>query len=393
MKYKLKKNKKASVSVYMLGVGVILTILGTGMLAVGYHARVRAIRNANQIIARSAADAGIIKASHLLKKAKKQQKLNTLPINATFQLPDSDCSCTYSILNDSGSYTITSTGYYSTAQVTTETTYQLVGMPYEYAVYSLDGIELKNSALIDWYNYQDDEEPLKVGTDSTDSGSIDMKNSSYINGDVIVGAGGDISKVIKQTGGTYSGDAYAQSSTYSPDMVTVPQYLSDSPTSGEIKKKSTLTSSGKYSKIDLGNKETLVIEGNVELYVTGKVTLGNGSEILVTEGSSLSLYMDGDLEAKNGSSLNNLTEDPIKFKILGTSSSDEVVLKNSTNSYAVIYAPTAKVKVHNSATVYGAVISKETEIKNSGKVYYDASLRKTKDPAIPRLELVRWQEY
>ena len=53
------KNKKGSVLAIMLLVGIIVTILGMGMLAVGQQVRVQAVKASHQTAARVAADAGL----------------------------------------------------------------------------------------------------------------------------------------------------------------------------------------------------------------------------------------------------------------------------------------------------------------------------------------------
>jgi hypothetical protein len=132
----------------------------------------------------------------------------------------------------------------------------------------------------------------------------------------------------------------------------------------------------------------------VELYIAGKLTLGNSAEIQVNEGCSLVLYVDGEVEGKNSSKFNNRTHDPKCLKLFSTSSCSKVTLKNSGDMYAVVYAPAADLTLHNSATVWGSITSRTCELMNSAVLYYDASLREYQDPAFPgTLELSSWREY
>ena len=64
----LKTEKKASAIILVVLTVVILSLLGTGLLRLGLSSRVFAVRNANQIQARSAADAGLTKALFLMNK-------------------------------------------------------------------------------------------------------------------------------------------------------------------------------------------------------------------------------------------------------------------------------------------------------------------------------------
>ena len=91
--------------------------------------------------------------------------------------------------------------------------------------------------------------------------------------------------------------------------------------------------------------------------------------------ASLILYLGGDFEGKNSSTVNNETQDPQKLKIYGLDSCENIRFKNSSDFYGAIYAPNADVVMDNSANIYGSVVSKSFEQKNSATFNYDVSLR------------------
>jgi hypothetical protein len=70
-----------------------------------------------------------------------------------------------------------------------------------------------------------------------------------------------------------------------------------------------------------------------------------------------------------------------------------MIFKNSSDFYGVIYAPNASVVMDNSAKLYGAVVAKSFEQKNSGTLSYDASLRDAgvNDEAV-RFVVTNWHE-
>jgi hypothetical protein len=177
------------------------------------------------------------------------------------------------------------------------------------------------------------------------------------------------------------------------NSVVVPSYLSGMSSGGKITSNTTITSSGKYSEINLKSNKTITIDGNIELYVTGDITLGNSAEITIDSDSTLSLFIDGDIESKNGSSFNNETEDATKFKIFGSGSDQDMIFKNSSDFYGAIYAPNAYVELKNSADMYGSVICDEFEQKNSSDFYYDLNLRNVtySDLGI-RFAIAEWRE-
>jgi hypothetical protein len=98
-------------------------------------------------------------------------------------------------------------------------------------------------------------------------------------------------------------------------------------------------------------------------------------EIDSSTGSALTLYIGGDYEGKNGSTLNNETQDAARLKLYGLESCEDMVFKNSSRLYGAIYAPNAYVVFNNSAEAYGAVVCDRFEQKNSAAFNYDASLR------------------
>jgi hypothetical protein len=163
---------------------------------------------------------------------------------------------------------------------------------------------------------------------------------------------------------------------------------------GEIKNNTTLTSSGKYDAIDLKNNKTLTVRGDVELYITGDIDLGNSSVIEVDDSfpdSSLTIYLSGNLEGKNSSNVNNNTETPSKCRIYGLDTCTTMNFKNSSDFHALVYAPQADIVFHNSVSIYGSLIGKSLDLKSSSNLYYDASLRDLQSE-LSSMEIRRWKE-
>lgn len=393
---KINVNRKGSVTAFMLAVGVILSILGVGLLSVGYQARIRAIRTADEISAKAMADAGLNKAMYQLGIAFNDGSLDdsALPSETDIQVPNCYGKYSYTIAGDkSAGYTITSTGKYNGAQRTTEFVVEVESGGNEYAVFAKGNISIKNSGLIDWYNYKNGDSPLVVGTNSTEDDAVYLSNSAILNGDVQVGPGGNPDDIIEtKNSSEHNGKTSVASSVYEPSPVVVPESLNKAPSGKSITSNTTITTSGKYSAINLGNSKKLTITGNVEMYITGNVTLGNSSSIEIAKGSSLTLYYKGSLTTQNSSSINNLNKIPVNLKIMGLPGSSAINIKNSSDIYGVIYTPDSDFIIHNSATIYGSVIAKSFEIKNSGKIMYDASLRGESNKS-QKLTPKRWREY
>ncbi|MHC4533320.1 MAG: DUF7305 domain-containing protein [Planctomycetota bacterium] len=395
MNRELKFKKRGSAIAFVMLVVVLLISMGMGLLNLGLHSRTISIRTTSDIAARCAADAGLTKALFEMNEKLKVKPWNDsiLPLETEISLPNCDAVYSYTVTNDSGSYTLQATGTSAQSQRTVSCTLQLQG-PFEAAIFTEGFINLHNSAEVDWYNYDADDSNMKVGTNSTTDGSVRLANSAIIKGDVAVGMGGDPDTAIDlRNSAIIEGQTSALTEEIELFPITVPETIDSLPSGGDINNNITISSSGKYSSIDLGNSETAIISGDVTLYITGDITLGNSAELQVEENSSLTLYLGGDFEGKNSSSVNNLTEDAKNLQIYGLNSCEELRFKNNSDLFGTIYAPNADVIMNNSATVYGAVVSKSFDMKNSGVFMYDASLRDASinDEAV-HFKITNWHE-
>ncbi|MBL7186756.1 MAG: hypothetical protein ISS70_10570 [Phycisphaerae bacterium] len=230
---------------------------------------------------------------------------------------------------------------------------------------------MKNGTTVGWYNYDADDRDMQIGTNSTEPGSIVLKNTSIIDGDIFMGMGGNPDDVITDNGATVNGSTFALTQIYEPSPVMVPESLESLPSLGTIDDNTTISSSARYDSINLGNRETVIICGDITLYITGDIILGNSAQLGIENDASLVLYLGGDIEGKKSSAVNNETQDPQKLKIYGLDSCETIEFKNSADFYGAIYAPNADVIVHNSGNVYGAVTAKSFKQKNSGTFNYD----------------------
>jgi len=359
---------------------VVLLAIGVGLLSLGLNSRIFSVRTTSDVVARCAADAGLTKALFEMNEKLKVKPWRgyTLPEATNVSLTNCDAVFGYTVTGTVGSgYTIRATGTSAQAQREVSCTLQLRG-PFEAAIFTQGPITLKNSAAVDWYNYDEYDGNLKIGTNSTESGAVTLANSATINGDVAVGVGGDPNVAIDvASGADITGETYSLTEEVELAPVTVPRLLQWLPSQPTITNDDIIRHSGKYRGIDLRKGKTIRIDGNVSLYIVGDMVLGNESELQIQEDASLTVYLGGDLEGKNSSAINNETQDPKKLKIYGLDSCESMVFKNSSDFYGAIYAPNANVVMNNSADTYGAVVANGFELKNSATFNYDASLRDT----------------
>lgn len=394
--------KSGSALVLVLFAVVILSIMGLGLLTLAQNSRIFAIRTASDIKARCAADAGLTKALFEMNKQLKVKPWSDdyLPEAVDeILLSNDNTTFTYTVTgNVSDGYVIESTGKSGHTEKTVRSVLQLQGA-FECPIFTEDSIDLKNGTIVDWLNFTEEDGNLKIGTNSTEEAAVDAKMGVTINGDVAVGFGGDPDTVISASHATITGDSYALTERQVLTPVTVPEWLESTLSAGTIENDTTIAVSGKYDEINLGNSETIIIDGEVTLYIIGDITLGNSAELQVVDGTtnpnaSLIIYIGGDFEGKNESSINNMTEDATKVKIYGLDSCESMLFKNSCDLYGAIYAPNADVIFYNSANAFGSVVAESFEQKNSATFTYDALLRNVSinDEGV-RFVIKQWNEW
>lgn len=386
------KERGSAMPLVLVAVMILLAV-GVGLLSLGYNSRIFSIRTVSDITARCAADAGLTKALFEMNEQLKVKPWNdsSLPLKKEISLPNCDAVYSYTVTSGSGGYILQSTGTCGQAQRTVSCTLKLQG-PFEAAIFTEGQLNLNNSAVVDWYNYDENDPSPKVGTNSIAPGSVTMHGSAIIKGDVAVGVNGDTETAISlANGAVIEGQTIALTEKVELLPVTVPEWLELLPSGGTIEGDTTINNSAKYSGIDLKKSKKITISGDVTLYITGDLILGNAAELQIEDSSSLVLYLGGDLEGKNSSAINNDTKSTGNLQIYGLDSCAVMQFKNSSDFYGVIYAPNTDVVMNNSATVYGAAVSKSYDMKNSGVFMYDASLRNADvDDEAVRFVVTNW---
>jgi choice-of-anchor A domain-containing protein len=349
------------------------------------------------MIARSAADAGVTQALYEMNKKVKVLPWNnsSLPELIDELLLNADATYSYAVTGDlSSGHFVKSSGEYGLEEKTVRCSLPLQGL-FEYALFGDQYVHLKNGGTLICYNCNIDDKNLQVGTNSILADSLDIKSGAIVNGDAVIGVGGEPDVVISDTSGGIKGNTYIMPKEHELPQITVPESLASLPSGGTINSNKTISSSAKYDKIDLGNSKIITIDGEVSLYIIGDITLDNSAELRITDANdvSLALFVGGNIEIKNSGVINNLSEDATKLKIYGLESCQSLILKNGSDFYGAIYAPNADVVMMNSGDMFGSVIAKSVDQRNSSTFHYDVSLREVSIEDIGvRFVIKKWQE-
>jgi hypothetical protein len=276
---------------------------------------------------------------------------------------------------------------------------------FDSAILVQDRISLMPNTLVAGYNSQDAADTdfdLRIGTTSTLADRIPLGPGTVVEGDVFVGVGGDPSIVIG-AGGTITRQKYTLHEELDLPVINPPSSLPDtgmalSATGATI----TLdpAGSGTYTEISLSqagsNPGVLEIQGgDVVLYITGNINMGNGCEVIVRPGASLTLYVDGNIAADNSIGFNNQAGNVRDFQLFATGTdAQEFSLKAKSSIFGTIYAPDVAITLYPSTEMRGAIVGKNVTFKSGGVFYYDEALRDNVsiDDVGARFIVKRWRE-
>ena len=286
---------------------------------------------------------------------------------------------------------------------------------FDYGLFTNGLLDLKSDANVYSYDsrYTPDPDPAgfpDASTGEADIGSnteISTKMATYIDGDL--GLGADTSDPPDDAIWTDTGTPDITGTVVNVEHVN-PDPLGANDSSSELYNKFidiiTTNDNGTAgdgsplegaTAIDLDNAETLTLTAG-DYYITD-IILKNGStlEIDATSGP-VNIYLsgtldaeEGELESKNGSALNNLSQ-PTDFSIFSNSSQD-ITFKHSSAFKGMVYAPNAHVEMKNTAGVYGLIWGNTATIHNSGEFYFDEAIKdKYLSPNNYTIDALSWKD-
>jgi len=404
----LKQKRSGYISLMAIVAALFIFVVGVGLLSMGFNRRMHSIRSNHQLSARSAADYGLTKAIYEMNQDLTEGVISdaALPAETGVTIAGSEAKYSYTVSGSMGSYSVQATGRSGSITKVVQCDLKLKG-PFDYAILTKGLMDIVSYSDVDWFNFTADDENLKIGTTSIAPDTITLKPGSFVNGDLLIGQGGLPSVVVDDQGGTIAGTIFPVASDFDFVMPEVPDDLVSAVNHGTINGNLTLDASGlyRYENINLKNNESLTINGDVDMYITGNLSLDNTAHIDIDPtnthpNAQLTIYLAGSLNGLNGSGFNNTTDpnssypagDPHKLTVYGLSSNTSIVIKNSAVFCGVIYAPNANVTLHNGADIYGSVVANSYIQKNSATFWYDVTLRQVSSEKFTHFVPIHWRE-
>ena len=145
----------------------------------------------------------------------------------------------------------------------------------------------------------------------------------------------------------------------------------------------------RVSKVDLAGSDTLTIQGNVRLYITGDTSLSGLAQIIISSNSTLTVYAAGSMSI-HGNGVQNSPGFPTSNQFFGLSSSTAWDIAGNGNWIGTVYAPAAALTIGGNGTIDGAIVAKSITLTGNANFHYDESL-KTAGGAVGYV-VSSWQE-
>lgn len=392
------KIKSRSESGSVLMAALIMTVILMG-LALGYSTIVNANvqqtgYNQDMLYAEYTADGGLYEV--------------VAQLNCGAELDDTFTGdydgCSYSVLiTDLGSnyLMLESTGFSGDLDVTIETVIgpRPVQGPFTHAAFGDGDVTMSGQAFIDSYDSDTgtyasqavNTDPVTGDTYANANGGVGSNMNISANGQVNVmgdanpGPGGSVSE---------TGQVHINGSTdpaAEERELEIPTYNPTIAASGSLSGTTTLgDGTYRYTEISLASRKTVTINGDVIMYIDGKIKTSGQSQILINPGASLVIYQ-GDAEIQmSGQGIVNSSGAPPDLLIYSSSTS-RVKLSGQADFYGAIYAPGAYIQYTGQADIFGAIVGDEIKTSGQAELHYDEALSRLESSATIVYEAKSWR--
>lgn len=248
---------------------------------------------------------------------------------------------------------------------------------------------IKNAARVNSYDSrlgtyasQTPTDSASVTVNSTETDYFYVESTGYVGGDAWIGAGGDTSDVIWFSGSaTLTGTENVMTSNLVFPTVAAPSGMPAS--SGDFDKSSgntVISSDVTYENFRLSGTARVTISGNVTMWVYGgggkgddDFTMEGSSEIIIPEGSSLTLYTGEDLDVEGDAVLNGDTTGTDRLTIYAYGSK-HVDLKENAVMCGIVYTNDS-FHIKDDTRFYGKVFAwEEIKMEDNSQIHQDLAL-------------------
>jgi len=244
--------------------------------------------------------------------------------------------------------------------------------PFKNAIHAKKKAELVGLAWTDSYDSSKNNgtyDPIKnrgyngkVSTDGIAPGAIYLETNSTINGDAIVGPGGNPAVAITNNG-TINGSTAVEPAAQDLPPSPIPAGLVNQGPLSIAGKSTRVLSEGTYwfSSISITGNGLLQTTGVVTIYVTGDIDVGGNG--IMTATNKLGVQVPTNLVIHGTVDPANPSQKTTTVKIHGNG-----------DFYGAVYAPDAAVEVYGNGAAFGALVGNTAKINGNGGFHYDEDL-------------------
>ncbi|MGB8953363.1 MAG: hypothetical protein WCC06_11945 [Candidatus Aminicenantales bacterium] len=217
-----------------------------------------------------------------------------------------------------------------------------------------------------------------VGTNATDRGNVALLNNTVVNGNVITGYQTDPQIVVQLKNNARITGVWT--ALEQPKRLPVYEPPASLPERGHFRlaagsSEVEIRESGQYSSFIMDSNTAVSISGKVMLYIKGPFLMSGNSQMNITPGSDVEIVLgSGIFEQHSHSAIHNLTQNPKKLAILGTSEFHTMVWRSNTDFYGVIYAPAAHIDYNANHDFYGSLVGRYLTVSSQSGIHYDEAL-------------------
>ena len=229
-----------------------------------------------------------------------------------------------------------------------------------------------------------------VATDAVTDGAIHIGNYDIVQGDALIGPGGDVNSAIYLGNSAYVRNKQPASSYVNPQIIYAPAGLparsSLSLGQGDVV---VINASGKYDTIDLSKNAKIYIDADADIQVRNKFEVGNTSQIIIRNGAKVRFFLDGAFLKSPVSYIHNESQIPAKLGFYGnpvqTQQNSGINYQQAGSFWGTFYFPNIDFhygcasKVQSTTTLcdfYGAVVAKSIyQIDVNSFIHFDQALQ------------------
>ncbi len=142
------------------------------------------------------------------------------------------------------------------------------------------------------------------------------------------------------------------------------------------------------SNVTVPGGKSMLITGNVRLYVNDKFEINGSGFVKIAPGGSLQVYI-GKTGIISGSAIVNDTQNARNCAIYGMPTCTTLTYSGSTAYIGTVYAPQANFTLSGSTDVFGSFVANSFNCSGSMGIHYDEALG---NPYKLAFEIVSWEE-